>query len=36
MIVATLEGALMIERVAAGPDGFKGVLSALRGSLRVP
>ena len=34
MIVATLEGALMMERVAAGPDGFRGVMSALRASLR--
>ena len=34
MIIATLEGALMMERVAAGPDGFKGMLSALRASLR--
>jgi TetR/AcrR family transcriptional repressor of nem operon len=34
MIIATLEGALMMERVAAGPDGFGGMMAALRASLR--
>ena len=34
MIIATLEGALMIERIAAGPNGFRGVQAALRASLR--
>lgn len=34
MIIAALEGALMIERVAAGPAGFRGVLSAIEQSLR--
>ena len=34
MIIATLEGALMMERVAAGPSGFRGIQTALRASLR--
>ena len=33
MIIATLEGALMMERVAAGPSGFRGIQAALRASL---
>lgn len=33
MIIATLEGALMMERLAGGPTGFRGTLSALRQSL---
>ncbi len=34
MIVATLEGALMMERLLGGPAGFKETLSALRKSLK--
>jgi TetR/AcrR family transcriptional repressor of nem operon len=34
MIVATLEGALMMERVLAGTTGFRSVLDALTDSLR--
>ncbi len=34
MIIATLEGALMLERVLAGSAGFTTVLRALKGSLR--
>ncbi|MBN9602182.1 MAG: TetR/AcrR family transcriptional regulator [Afipia felis] len=33
MIVAALEGALLMERMVAGPQGFKLTLSALRKSL---
>ena len=33
MVIATLEGALMMERVAAGPSGFKGIVDALRTAL---
>ncbi|WP_158807496.1 TetR/AcrR family transcriptional regulator [Beijerinckia sp. L45] len=33
MIVATLEGALMMERVLAGASGFRSVLAALRDGL---
>jgi TetR/AcrR family transcriptional repressor of nem operon len=33
MIVATLEGALLMERMLGGPAGFKDTLSALRQSL---
>lgn len=33
MIVSTLEGALLMERMVAGPQGFKLTLSALRKSL---
>jgi TetR/AcrR family transcriptional regulator, transcriptional repressor for nem operon len=34
MIVATLEGALMMERLLGGPAGFKETLAALRKSLK--
>jgi len=34
MIIATLEGALMMERVMAGPAGFRSALGALTDSLR--
>jgi TetR/AcrR family transcriptional repressor of nem operon len=34
MIIATLEGALLMERLLGGPAGFKDTLSALRKSLR--
>jgi TetR/AcrR family transcriptional repressor of nem operon len=34
MIVATLEGALMMERVLAGASGFRSVLAALRDGLK--
>ncbi len=34
MIIATLEGALMLERVMAGPAGFKSTLHALKESFR--
>lgn len=34
MIVATLEGALLMERLLGGPAGFKDTLSALRKCLR--
>lgn len=34
MIVATLEGALMIERATEGPVGFAGALSAIESTLR--
>ena len=34
MVVATLEGALMMERLLGGPAGFKETLSALRKSLK--
>ncbi len=34
MIVATLEGALMMERLLGGADGFKETLTALRKSLK--
>lgn len=33
MIIATLEGALMMERLLAGPLGFRGALAALTDSL---
>lgn len=34
MVVATLEGALLLERMLAGPAGFGSALGALRDSLR--
>ncbi len=34
MIVATLEGALMMERLLGGPPGFEATLAALRKSLK--
>lgn len=34
MVVATLEGALMLERLLAGPAGFRSTLAALCDSLR--
>ena len=34
LIVAALEGALMMERFVAGPAGFRGMLSALEQSMR--
>ena len=34
MIIATLEGALMMERLLGGPPGFHDTLAALRKSLR--
>lgn len=34
MVIATLEGALLMERLLAGPAGFRGTLTALCDSLR--
>jgi len=34
MVVATLEGALLMERLLAGPKGFEGTLAALSQGLR--
>ncbi len=34
MVIATLEGALLLERLLAGPEGFGSTLAALRDALR--